>query len=124
MIRREGLALGGSSGIQTREGRHMRIDVIGRNIAVTEAIRLHSEEKVSKLPKYFDAVQSITLTLSKDDHQTHGTFGAELRVDVEKHEDFVSHAHGDDLYATIDHVVQKGVRQLTDFKEKLKLGKR
>ncbi len=102
----------------------MRIEVIGRNIPVTEAIRRHAEEKISKLPKYFDGVQQITITLSKDDHHTHGEFGAELVVDVEKHEDFVSHAHGDDLYATIDHVVQKGVRQLTDFKEKLKMGKR
>jgi ribosomal subunit interface protein len=102
----------------------MRIDVIGRNIVVTEAIRKHSEEKTSKLLKYFDGVQSITLTLTKADHHTHGSFGAELVVDVEKHEDFISHAQGDDLYAVIDHAVQKGVRQLTDFKEKLKLGKR
>jgi putative sigma-54 modulation protein len=102
----------------------MRIDVIGRNIPVTDAIREYAEEKVAKLPKYFDGVQSITVALTKDDHHKHGSWGAELRVDVEKHEDFISTAHGEDLYATIDLVVQKGARQLTDFKEKLKMGKR
>lgn len=102
----------------------MRIDVIGRNIPVTDAIRQHADEKVSKLQKYYDGIQLITITMTKDDHHTHGTFGVELVIDVEKHDDFVSKAHGDDLYATIDHVVQKGVRQLTDFKEKLKQGKR
>lgn len=102
----------------------MRIDVVGRNIEITVAIRQHAEEKITKLPKYFDAIQQITLTITKDERHKHGTFGAELLIDVEKHDDFVSHAHGDDLYLLIDLVVQKGVRQLTDFKEKLKLGKR
>lgn len=101
----------------------MRIDVVGRNIEVTGAIQKHAEEKISKLPKYFDAVQKVTLTLTKDDHHKHGSFGAELLVDVEKRDDFISHAQGDDLYLVIDQVVQKGVRQLTDYKEKLKLGK-
>ncbi len=102
----------------------MRIDVIGRNLEITPAIRAHAESKIIKLPKYFDGVQLMTLTVSKDDHKVHGEFGAELIIDVEKHQDFVSHAHGDDLYLLIDQVVQKGSRQLTDFKEILKQGKR
>lgn len=102
----------------------MRIDVVGRNIEVTEAIRLHAEGKMGKLPKYFDGVQLLTLTVTKDDHKTHGQFGAELIIDVQGHDDFVCQAHGDDLYLLIDQVAQKGSRQLTDFKEMLKQGKR
>lgn len=102
----------------------MRIDVVGRNLEITEAIRAHAEGKILKLPKYFDGVQLMTLTVTKDDHKTHGEFGAELIVDVQGHDDFVSRAHGDDLYLLIDQVVQKGSRQLTDFKEMLKQGKR
>jgi ribosome-associated translation inhibitor RaiA len=45
-------------------------------------------------------------------------------VDVEHHDDFVVHASDEDLYAAIDAAVAKSTRQLTDFKEKLKLGKR
>ncbi len=102
----------------------MRIDVVGRNIEVTEAIRQHAEGKLSKLPKYFDGTQQIVLTLTKADHHKHGSFGAELRIDVEKHQDFIVNEHGEDLYAVIDHVAQTGSRVLADYKARLKTSKR
>lgn len=102
----------------------MRIEVIGRDMEITDAIRQHAESKAEKLPRYFDGVQQITFRIHRVDHQHRGSFGVELTVDVEKHEDFISHAEGEDLYAAIDAVVQKASRQLTDFKEKLKMGKR
>lgn len=98
----------------------MRIDVVGRNIELTQAIREYASTKAQKLPKFFDGVQLIELTLTKEDHHHHGQFGVELRIDVEKHEDFVTHAVGEDLYAVIDQVVQKGSRQLSEFKAQLK----
>jgi len=100
----------------------MRIDVIGRNIEVTDAIRAYAESKAGKLPKYFDGLQQVTMTLSKpSSHQKE--FEAELLLDVEKHKDFVSHATSPDLYAAIDLVAEKGERQLRDFKEIIKQGK-
>jgi putative sigma-54 modulation protein len=98
----------------------MRIDVIGRNLDITDAIREHAESKCEKLTKYFDGVQQITVRLSKEDHHQHGLFGVELVVEVVKHDDFISTAHGEDLYTIIDQVAHKGVRQLTDYKEKLR----
>jgi len=98
----------------------MRIDVIGRNLTITDAIRGHAETKCEKLPKYFDGVQQITLRVSKEDHQHHSTYLAELVVDVVRRDSLVSTATGDDLYVVIDQVAQKGVRQLTDYKEKLR----
>ena len=102
----------------------MRIEVIGRNLDITDPIRTHAEAKAAKLPRFFDGIQSITFRLSRQDHHKHGQFGVELVVDVEKHDDFICHADHEDLYAAIDAAVQKSTRQLTDFKEKLKLGKR
>lgn len=102
----------------------LRINVVGRNLDVTEAIRAYAHSKAAKLPKYFDGTQLITFTLSKDDHLTHGNFSAELVVDVEKHDDFVARASAPDLYAAIDEALHKGIRQLTDFKEQLKTGNR
>lgn len=98
----------------------MRIDVIGRNIEVTDAIRTYAETKAGKLPKYYDGLQQITVTLSKPNAHHTSDFEAELVLDVEKHADFVSHAKGPDLYAAIDLVAEKGERQLRDFKERLK----
>lgn len=102
----------------------MRINVVGKGIEITDAIKLHAESKADKLPRYFDGVQQITITVSHEDSHPRGQLAAEIVVDVEKHEDFVAHASGDDLYLVIDAVVQKASRQLSDFKEKLKLGHR
>ena len=103
----------------------MRIDVVGRNLEVTEAIRSYAENKASRLPKYYDGVQAVVLRLTHADHHKKGVvYDAELVIDVQKHQDFISHAKGEDVYAIIDEVVQKGVRQLAEFKEQLKTGKR
>lgn len=100
----------------------MRIDVVGRDIAITDAIREHAERKAEKLLRHFDGTQLITFTAWRENH--HGTFTVEVVVDVERHEPFVSQARGEDLYGVIEGAVQKAARQLTDFKEKLKQGKR
>jgi putative sigma-54 modulation protein len=102
----------------------MRIEVIGRNLEITDAIRQHAESKAEKLPRYYDGVQLITVRLSRLDHQHHGRFGVEVQVDVQKHDDFVANADDEDLYTAIDAAVNKASRQLSDFKERLKTGKR
>jgi putative sigma-54 modulation protein len=102
----------------------MRIDVVGRNLEITPAIRDYAESKAAKLPRYFDGVLLTTVTVTKADHQTHGSFGVEFVIDVERHESFVAKATDADLYAAIDQTLAKAQRQLHDFKEKLKQGKR
>ena len=37
----------------------MRIDVIGRHMEVTEAIRSYAENKAAKLTKFFDGTQQV-----------------------------------------------------------------
>jgi putative sigma-54 modulation protein len=102
----------------------MRTDVVGRNLEITDAIRQHAEAKAQKLPKYFDRIQQITFRLGRVDHQHRPRFDVEVVVDVEHHDDFVAHATDEDLYAAIDAAVAKSSRQLSDFKERLKLEKR
>jgi putative sigma-54 modulation protein len=102
----------------------MRIDVVGRNLEITPAIREYAEGKAEKLPRSFDGVLLTTVTVTKADHQTHGQFGVEFVIDVEKHPSFVAKASDGDLYAAIDQAIAKAQRQLHDFKEKLKQGNR
>jgi len=99
----------------------MRIEVIGRHLEVTPAIEEYATSKCAKLPRYYDGVQEIQVVLEK---RRHDEFVAELRVDVEKHDDFVAKVDGRDLYECIDLSIDKMTRQLTDFKERLKNGKR
>lgn len=100
----------------------MRVDVVGRQVHVSDAVREHAEAKVEKLTRYFDGIQLITCAISKPDH--HHLFRVELLVDVEKGDDLISHADHEDLYTAIDLALGKSQRQLTDYKEKLKQGKR
>jgi putative sigma-54 modulation protein len=102
----------------------MRIEVVGRNLEVTDAIRQHAEGKAQKLPKHLDLIQQITFRLGRADHKHSARFDVEVVVDVEHHDDFVAKADDEDLYVAIDAAITKAARQLTDFKEKLKLGKR
>lgn len=96
----------------------MRIDLVGLKFELTDAIREYAESKVEKLPRFFDGIQLITVRMAQPAGRD---FTVELVADVEKHNDFVATATGDDLYLAIDSSVQKMSRQLTDFKEKLKL---
>ena len=100
----------------------MRINIIGKHMDVTEAIRTYAESKVNKLPKYLDLIQQIDVRIEEVPHKK--GFHAEITVDVEHHDDFVAHATGPDLYACIDEASDKAQRQVHDFKEQLKQGKR
>jgi len=95
----------------------MRIDVIGRNLEVTDPIREYAEKRVEKLTQIFDGTQLITVKLQQDKHDQ---FEAELIVEVVKHKEFVAKADGTDLYGCIDLAEEKLLRQLRDYKEKLR----
>lgn len=97
----------------------MRIDVIGKHLDITPAIREYAENKAAKLTKFFDGTQQIRIYLENPAGKAK-EFKVEVAVDVVKHQDFISHAHGQDLYACIDDCVEKAARQLRDFKEKLR----
>lgn len=101
----------------------MRIDVIGKHMEVTDAIRQFATEKAGKLPKHYDGVQQITVRVESATHKHTKTFHVEVVADVEHHEDIVGNAEHADLYTGIDLAVDKVARQLTTFKEKLKHGK-
>lgn len=97
----------------------MRIDVIGKHMDVTDAIRQYAETKATKLLKIFDGTQQIRVLLESPAGKK-SEFSVEVAVDVVKHEDFISTSQGPDLYRCIDECVDKSQRQLRDFKEKLR----
>jgi putative sigma-54 modulation protein len=98
----------------------MRINVVGRHFEVTDAIRAYAQEKAGKLTKYYTGLQQIDLHIAHEPQHHGAEYEIELVLDVEKHADFVSHSKTGDPYEAIDLVVEKGERQLRDFKEKLK----
>ncbi len=96
----------------------MRIEVRGKNFPVTPAIEQYAQTKCERLPRYYDGVQQINMNLEKS--SKHEEFTIEIIADVEKHDDFVVNLTSHDVYEGIDLAIDKMVRQLVDFKERLK----
>ena len=100
----------------------MRIEVTGRHLEITPAITEYAEAKCEKLPRYYNGVQEVVVVLTREPHKER--YEVEFQVGVQKHEHFISTAKGEDVYGCIDLAADKVIRQLSDFKEKLKNSKR
>ncbi|MBX3374982.1 MAG: ribosome-associated translation inhibitor RaiA [Phycisphaeraceae bacterium] len=94
----------------------MEIKVSSKHMELTVAIEEYARKKAEKLPRYFDRVQQVEVILDKVPRG----FSAEIIVDVEHHEPFISRGEHEDLYASIDLCADRSVRQLTDHKSRLR----
>lgn len=93
----------------------MQINVSGRHVELTEPIEQYCISRSNHLEKFRGHLQAITYVLDK----VHDDFEVEVMADVEHHSAFVAKAKDTDLYAGIDAAVDKLVRQLHDWKEKI-----
>lgn len=88
----------------------MDFKITGRHIMITEAIRSYAEEKTSKLPRYYDGVSQVEVTVDK------GETGTSVNVEViargEHGNVFVAVGTGDDAHQGIDAAVHKLEGQL------------
>lgn len=92
----------------------MQISLTGRHVSVTDSIKNHAEEKVSKLLKFYDRIQSIEVIL---DHES-GLNKVEVIIEAEQRNTFVAQESHEDMYAAVDLVVDKLERQLIRHKER------
>jgi putative sigma-54 modulation protein len=93
------------------------ITVTGRHMEVTPAIRDYAEEKAAKLERYYDALQGIEVVADRSDPNH---YAVEMIASIPHHQPLVASNTDTDLYASIDAVVDKLERQLTDHKEKIR----
>ncbi|SJZ58591.1 ribosome hibernation-promoting factor, HPF/YfiA family [Garciella nitratireducens] len=92
----------------------MHIIISGKNLEVTDGIKNVLEKKLQKLDKYFDPSTEVRATLSveKNRHILEVTIpinGAILRAEEET----------DDMYNTIDEVMEKLERQIRKYRTKI-----
>ena len=93
----------------------MKLDIAGRHLEVTEAMRSHVEEKAYKLKRHFDGLMTVHVTLSL----IGGRNEAEFVVTAKRHQ-FVAKATDEkSMYAAIDAVIDKLDRQIIRFKDRL-----
>lgn len=96
----------------------MVVNVTGRHLEITPAIKAHATERAEKLLKYLDTIQMIDVVL---DSAKEGV-SVEIKVSVANSNPFVAH-HGpspaapSDAYACIDQCAAKVERQLHEHKD-------
>ena len=96
----------------------MRINVTGRNIEITEAIRAYAEEKIGKVLNHYDQIQSIDVVLnviknpSVSQSHTAEVICKFVSGSVKAEES------AETMYASIDLVADKLNRQVDKFKKK------
>ncbi|WP_418791000.1 ribosome hibernation-promoting factor, HPF/YfiA family [Phosphitispora sp. TUW77] len=90
----------------------MKIIVRGKNIEVTNALKDYVEKKLVKLEKYLDLSEAqVTLVVVKDTHKVEVTIpvnGMILRGEEAT----------DDMYASVDLVIEKLEKQINKYKSK------
>jgi putative sigma-54 modulation protein len=92
----------------------MQLSVTARNLEITPALRAYAEEKLTRLTKYLEHIVTVHVILSVNKHRQ--TVEVTLRV-----RDLTIRAEeeSDDLYSSIDLVVEKLERQILRYKERI-----
>ncbi len=91
----------------------MNLNLTGRHLEITPAIRQHVSEKVAKLKSHFDNVIDVNVVLSVDKLKQK----AEGSVHLSGKTLFVE-CDDDNLYVAIDSMIDKLDRQIIKHKEK------
>ena len=92
----------------------MRITVKGKNMEVTDALQRYAEKKVEKLGRYFENLKSAVVTQSTQRNWHIVEVSLEADGMVMRGEE-----RSDNMYASIDAVVEKLETQIKRFKGKL-----
>lgn len=92
----------------------MKINIRGKNIDVTEALRQYIEKRVGKFEKFLNELAEATVTISTEKY----THKIDVLVKVNGH---LIQAEGktEDLYSAVDQVVEKLEKQILKYKEKV-----
>lgn len=94
----------------------MNIMIQSRHIEATDSIRQYVESKVTKLPRFYDNVQSIDVTLDLEAERP----VVEIVVTARKKNTFVAKHRDEDMYACIDQCLHKITEQLRRHKDRVR----
>ena len=98
----------------------MHITISAKHMELTQPIRDYIERKMSRLPHFFNRLQEIRVIIERVPHGYH----VDVVSDVEHHKDFVANSEHRDLYACVDMVSDRAVRQLHEWKDRIRGAKK
>ena len=92
----------------------MQLNLSGHHLDITSALRQHTNDKLSKIKHQFDNVMNVNMILEvQKDVQT-----AEATIHV-RGADLFAKAQSNDMYVSIDQLINKLDSQIIKHKEKL-----
>lgn len=91
----------------------MNLNLTGRQLEITPALRQHVTDKVAKLKNHFEGVIDVAVTLSVEKLRQKAEGSVHLSG-----KDLHVVAEDDDLYIAIDQMIDKLDRQILKHKEK------
>ena len=92
----------------------MQLNLSGHHLDITSSIRQHTSDKLTKIKHHFDNIMNVNMTLEvQKDLQK-----AEARIHVSG-ADLFAKAESNDMYASIDQLINKLDSQIIKHKEKL-----
>jgi putative sigma-54 modulation protein len=94
----------------------VQIQISTRHGHVSEATQEKIRAKIERLPRYFERLTTIEVTIDLTHRETPGV---DLRVSAEHKHDFVATSQAGELLAAVDVVVEKMEQQLRKYKEKV-----
>ncbi len=92
----------------------MRIEIAGRHMDVTDSLKAHVEERLEKIRDHFDKVieAEVVLCVEKHRHIAEITLNANgIRIHGKE--------SSDDMYTSIDAVIEKLDKQVRKFKDRI-----
>ncbi len=92
----------------------MQINLTGHHVEVTDSMREYVNTKFEKLERFFDKINTVHVILTVEKLQQ----VAEATLHI-NHGEIHAKADNEDMYAAIDNLTDKLVRQLTKHKDKL-----
>lgn len=93
----------------------MQIQITGRHLEVTSALKSFIDDKLAKLEHHFDQILDVKVVLIVENNN----HVAEAKLSVPG-DDIVAKAEGENMYAAIDTLQDKLDRQVRKRKQKMK----
>lgn len=93
----------------------MQLNISGHHVEVTPALKQYVTEKLDRLQRHFNHITQINITLSVENKINQK---AEANVNLSGGKIFADHS-SEDMYASIDKLVDKLDRQVKKHKEKI-----
>ncbi len=97
----------------------MQFIVKGQNIDVTEAIKKHAQDKLAKVVKHFDQILKIEVEFKVERNPSVNNSQEVEVIIFTKGPMIRASVATDDMYVSIDHVVEKLEKQIEKYKGKL-----